>query len=139
MALEQEEFERGAAAGWLLGRVGVPGRWARLKADYRWMAQPRRGHWQVIRSHDPVRRTILLDGGTRDPVEVNVTYLAFSATAPHKTVILRESAWGVGRDGESRYLAVCPRGHERELAALPGPAHRCPCPGCGEAHPWEPE
>lgn len=100
---------------------------------------PRRGHWHPVRWHDPLRRTVFLDGAAKVPVEVNISYLIFSAAAPCKTVVFLENAWENRQTRESLYVAVCPRGHERELGAMPQSENGCACPSCGETHQWERE
>ena len=128
---------RDAAAAWLRDRVGVAGRWARLKADYRWMGAPRRGHWHPVRSHDPIRRTVSLEAAEETPIDVNVAYLAFSVEPPRKAVVLFESRSSHRRGATLRCLAVCPRGHEWEVPEAPAPGESCHCPRCGSPYPCE--
>ena len=134
---EQLQAAREAAAAWLRERVGVAGRWARLKADYRWMGAPRRGHWHPVRSHDPMRRTVSLLAEETTPIDVNVVYLTFSVEPPGKALVLFESAGPCRGDARLRCLAVCPRGHEWEVPDAPASGAECRCPDCGVAYPWE--
>jgi hypothetical protein len=114
----------------------VAGRWARLKGDYRWIEEPRSGHWHRIRSHDPARRTVSLESAG-ETLDVNIAYLALSADPPTRTMVRFESPWASHPPDGPRCLAVCPRGHERTVGAAPVQGDRCLCTICGTESPWE--
>jgi len=125
-----------AAGFWLFDQVEVRGEWARLK-DRAPHGSVERGHWYAIRSHDPQQRTLCLQVAD-EIVNVNLDSLTFRADLPQKTIVFSEGEWAERPPAELIYIAVCPKGHERQLGeAPPATDDACVCSECAREYPWE--
>ena len=135
-----DDARRDAAAWWLFDQTKIRGVWARLKGGSLASTRLKRGIWYEIRGHDATRKMVAVKVDGEEEEEVVLDYLVVRADAPEKTVVYSTGEWG-SPAGEMVHIAVCPKGHLRELR--PGTADSdegfCWCSGCHRefAYEWE--